>query len=420
MSSTVILGTGIIGVSAAYYLSKHQPGSTIHLVESAPELFSSASGHAGGFLARDWFQPTVAALGALSFEEHRRLAKEHGGRDKWAYSPSTSIGYSAVAADKGVKKRGDDWLRAGTSRANAAPASGSKKGTLPGWLKRVPGDDIEVISEEGAAAQLDPLPFCMFLLKESMARGVRLHHPARAVSVKTDEATGQVSGARVVKSSTKEVIEIPCTRIIITAGAWSPEVFRTLFQRSSLKLPVTSLAGHSIIVKSPRWRGGEQDKDCHAVYTSHDAFCPEIFARVDGNIYFAGLNSAVIPLPSGPEGAKVIPAEMAKVKGAARELLGDKKGEDDLQVVKEALCFRPVTSWGTPIVGRIPDEQLGAGVSTRPGAEGGVYLATGHGPWGISMSVGTGVVLAELVQGRPLSADISALGFDEKVIRAKL
>jgi glycine/D-amino acid oxidase-like deaminating enzyme len=44
----------------------------------------------------------------------------------------------------------------------------------------------------------------------------------------------------------------------------------------------------------------------------------------------------------------------------------------------------------------------------------GVYVATGHGPWGISLSLGTGLVVAELAQGRPLSADISELGLKMK------
>lgn len=108
-SQTVILGAGIIGVSTAYYLSQHQEPSTIHLVEPSPELFSSASGYAGGFLAKDWFAPSLSALGALSFEEHRRLAEEHGGREKWGYSPATCVSYAASAADRDSQTRGDDW-----------------------------------------------------------------------------------------------------------------------------------------------------------------------------------------------------------------------------------------------------------------------------------------------------------------------
>lgn len=53
--STVILGAGIIGCATAYYLvnSEHTKPDTIHLVESSPELFASASGKAAGFCAPD-------------------------------------------------------------------------------------------------------------------------------------------------------------------------------------------------------------------------------------------------------------------------------------------------------------------------------------------------------------------------------
>ncbi len=112
---TVILGAGIIGVSTAYYLSEHQEPSSIHLVEPSPELFSSASGHAGGFLAKDWFGPSLAALGAFSFEEHRRLAEECGGREKWGYSPATCVGYEASAEGHDSQAgRGDDWYASRT------------------------------------------------------------------------------------------------------------------------------------------------------------------------------------------------------------------------------------------------------------------------------------------------------------------
>lgn len=53
--STVIIGAGIIGCATAYYLSHsgNTKPDTIHLIEASPELFASASGNAGGFLASD-------------------------------------------------------------------------------------------------------------------------------------------------------------------------------------------------------------------------------------------------------------------------------------------------------------------------------------------------------------------------------
>ena len=91
MAQTVINGSGIIGLSTAYHLSKHQPGPTIHLVDSSAELFASASGFAGGFLVKGWFESASAPLGRLSFEEHARLAEEAGGAEKWGYAKSVTV-----------------------------------------------------------------------------------------------------------------------------------------------------------------------------------------------------------------------------------------------------------------------------------------------------------------------------------------
>lgn len=67
-----------------------------------------------------------------------------------------------------------------------------------------------------------------------------------------------------------------------------------------------------------------------------------------------------------------------------------------------------MTSSGRPLVSRIPDEKLG-GIKTRGAGEGGVFISGGHGAWGISHAPGTGMVLAELMEGRPPSAKVEAL-----------
>jgi len=154
MATTVILGSGIIGVSTAYYLSLSQPGSSIHLVENSLELFASASGFAGGFISKDWFSSDVAELGALSFEEHKRLAEEFGGREKWGYGSSTGVSYTVGNPNKNGR-RGDDWLRGG-SRADAANEEAVVDGSArcPKWLRRSDGDGVEIISEEGSLAQV--------------------------------------------------------------------------------------------------------------------------------------------------------------------------------------------------------------------------------------------------------------------------
>ena len=147
--STVIVGAGIIGTSTAYYLSQSKTyKGEIHLLEASPELFASASGYAAGFLARDWFSPRLAKLGALSFDLHKQLAEENDGHGKWGYSRSsgTSLEESVGAAN------GADWLREGASRSVAAARTENAGGSGPSWLQR--HSDLDVMSDGSTTAQV--------------------------------------------------------------------------------------------------------------------------------------------------------------------------------------------------------------------------------------------------------------------------
>lgn len=154
--ATVIIGAGIIGSSTALYLSQSPSTtlpSTIDLIEASPELFASASGYAAGFLARDWFSPSVASLGALSFDLHKQLARQNHGAEKWGYCRSTGTSLAGVKGN-----RGDDWLRDGSSRAEAAALHEFKDGCGPAWLTRSKNGKAEVISEDDSTAQVSVIP----------------------------------------------------------------------------------------------------------------------------------------------------------------------------------------------------------------------------------------------------------------------
>lgn len=256
----------------------------------------------------------------------------------------------------------------------------------------------------------DPLRLSQFLLSQCLERGVQLHHPARAISVSKD-MRDELSSVRIASTDSSHEIDIPCTHLIITAGAWSPKAFQTLFSDAKIKLPISSLAGHSIVVRSPRWTTEHETMGCHAVFTTDEAgYSPEIFSRMGGEIYIAGLNSSSIPLPALATESKIDDAAVKQLQTTSKRLLGLSDDVDDLEIIRKGLCFRPVTNRGTPILGRIPDKALGGGMSTKVGGDGGVFLATGHGPWGISMSLGTGKVMAEMVMGLETSADVRGVG----------
>lgn len=147
---TVILGGGIIGSSIAYYLSFQNPNEEIHIIESSSQLFSAASGYAAGFLAKDWFAPSLTPLGALSFDLHHELAVQNGGAEKWGYMKGTALSLDTTAFAKKRGARGDDWLRQGTSRAETA--AGSVDVAVcepPAWLTRQRGGSVERISSDG-------------------------------------------------------------------------------------------------------------------------------------------------------------------------------------------------------------------------------------------------------------------------------
>ncbi len=424
--ATVIVGGGIIGTATAYYLSRTHPlPSSIHTIEAAPRLFASASGYAGGFLAKDWFASSVAPLGALSFDLHRELARQNNGAKRWGYAPSTALSLAIEEGrGMGTGDGGHDWLWEGRSRADVATGDATEEGDMlnedgtPAWITKQRGGSLETISSEDSCAQVEPLQLCQFLMEECRKRGVQLHMPARATKVVTDD-DGTVTGVMVQEGVDDSPKKIACKNILIAAGAWTPAAFKQLFPSSSLKIPIASLAGHSINVRSPRHTIVHEEKygRCHSVFATPSrnwSFAPEAISRTGGEIYVAGLNSESMPLPKVPTESKIDPKAMQELKKATVQLLGlaspQGKGihEDDLEVTREALCFRPVARGGKPIITRIDDNRLGKGLRTEK--DGGVFVAAGHGPWGISLSLGTGKVMAEMLQNSKLSAKVDGLG----------
>lgn len=266
---------------------------------------------------------------------------------------------------------------------------------------------------------------CRFLIDEAVSRDVKIHNSTKATNIIKDD-NGVITGVEIVDLESKEEFTIQCMNLVLSVGAWTPQVLREIFPYNQTSFDLCPLAGYSLVVRSPRHtqdhekisHGGRS----HAVFTTHPTSCgfsPEIFTREGGEIYIAGYNPH-LKLPLCVEDVHELrdSAEMQKLKDAAVRLLGGLSNElsgstddvtniDDLEVLREGLCFRPVGEDDIPTVGRIRDASLGGGL--RSAAEGGVYIATGHGPWGISLSLGTGKVVSEMIMEQPTSADVSGL-----------
>lgn len=455
--SLVIVGGGIVGLAIAYYVTLTEPGREVVILDSEESLFLSASGYSGGFIVRDWFSPAVLPLAELSFRLHRELADAHDGRSQWGYTPS--IGYSLVVQDNGTgqKVRGEDWLLHGTSRAEVArkdaslSLSSSSSDPPPSSLRSVPesnaaanrdpllrpdgspvwanipaGGVLEKISSPAGCAQVEPRQLCEWLLRRCRERGVQVQLATKPVAFVRD-STGQIHGLRVQKRaaggpSPVQRALIPCKDVVIAAGCWTPRVFERLVGKK-MTIGIRPLPGYSITLRSPRYQRPilEVDETGHKVETSHSIFCPpgrdwqyspEAMARQtrEGKpeVYVAGLNDENLALPelAGQSKQLVEKQLMDDLKRTAVMLVGrlwDGQSQspiDDLEVVREGLCFRPVSDSGKPIISRVDN------LVTKRG--GNLYVASGHGPWGITLSLATGFVLAELLQGKKPSVSLDA------------
>ncbi|KAH7120748.1 D-amino-acid dehydrogenase [Dendryphion nanum] len=452
--SIVILGGGIIGLSIAYYISQSSPNRRIYIIDSAPQLLESASGYAGGFLARDWFDPRAAALGSFSFKLHRELAESFDGQSRWGYAGSHVYSLSLDDAPAGV--RGEDWLLAGTSRAEAvgrrayghvnAPGEQVNQDGTPAWIAPQEKASWNVIANAEDCAQVEPRRLCEFLLDEGKKRGVEVLLGTKTTAV-IKSRNGGISGVKLESTDgSKTSKTIQCTDIIVASGCWAPRVIDTLFPKNRINLGIDPLAGHSLLFKTPRYptafrniehgnSGKYHGKDKHTAYaiycppTESQPYSPEAYARLNINsepeIWIGGLNSSTMPLPELATMTKdqIDPESISELRNTAIRLCGlvGADGEptrDDLEILKEGLCFRPISKSGVPIIGRVPSRDLGGVEDSASGAK--VWIAGGHGPWGISMALGTGVVMSDLLSGREPRVDISALRVSSTTRTSKL
>ncbi|KAJ2902766.1 hypothetical protein MKZ38_000120 [Zalerion maritima] len=460
MPTTVILGGGIIGLSTAYYLAKLSPPSPrdktprVVLVDPSPDLFRGASSNAGGFLARDWFRDEVVGLGAMSFDMHRALAEENGKQGRrWGYTGGRGWCYTAAVQDEGgSKNRGIDWLFEGVSRAVAIADGASTEMKEEGkrlggvsWVKRRQDeegngrDELALAADKRSIAQIDPGKFCEFLLEKVREMGVEVRVPGVAKGVTT--SGGKVTGLWVESLGATELIGLD--NMVVSAGVWTPKVFETLFPKGK-GVDVGCLSGHSIVldaeeldITTPTVRtasGNFKDENDAIFMVLEDGMSPEMFDRNHGTeVWLGGVNHNVqeAPIPQLPGKAETMKWAVDKLKDVAERMLKFKRNDGqrkELKVVRASLCFRPWMDRGWPVLGRVGGDVLGiSGHDEKRNGNregGGVFVATGHGPWGISMAPGTGLVMAEMVLGMKTSIDVSRLALgaerEERGLKSKL
>ncbi|MEV4900404.1 FAD-dependent oxidoreductase [Citricoccus sp. NPDC055426] len=395
MSSSIVIGAGMVGLATAWHLQEH--GVQVTVVDRAGVAAGSSWGNAGwlspgktipladpslwtygptALLDRDaaLHVPFRADPGLWSF-----LARfaAHGTRRAWERTMAALTPIDRMALECFDEMTGagiDSWTRQGpfivgfTEERQSAGFLREVQGVVRHGqdvpLERVDdpravapqlSDQVKVVYRMGGQRFIEPGPFVQALADAFVDRGGTLR-TGTAV-------TGLTGGAR-PEVTLADGERLSADSVVVATGAWLPGLVRRL----GVKTRVQAGRGYSFSVAT-------EEPARHPVYLPAQRIACTPYQgrfRIAGTMEFRG--------PDEP----LQPRRIEAIVNQARSLMTG-MDLDDRQ--DEWVGSRPVTPDGLPLVG----------ATEAPG----VYVAGGHGMWGIVLGPATGKLLAEqIVTGR--------------------
>ncbi len=398
----VVLGSGVVGVASAYYLARAGHEVTVIDREAGPALdtsFANAGQISPGYAA-PWAAPGVP-LKAVKwmFEKHAPLAIRLDGTRfqlQWMWQMLRNCTPERYAVNKGRMVRLAEYsrdclqaLRADTGiqyegrtggtlqlfrtqqqldgaakdiavlrEANvpfelltpadlkkAEPALASVSHKLTGGL-RLPGDetgDCQLFTTRLAA------------LAEGLGVKFRYNTPIDALALAGGKIAGVQCGSEMVRADA----------FVVALGSYS-----TRFVANLMKIPVYPLKGYSITAPIV-------NEAAAPVSTVLDETYKIAITRFDDRIRVGGM-AEIVGFDKRLRDARRETLEMC-----VNDLF---PGGGDTSKATFWTGLRPMTPDGTPIVGRTPVSNL--------------FMNTGHGTLGWTMSCGSGQLLADLISGK--------------------
>lgn len=412
----VILGAGVIGLSTAYHLAlalnrgktktsqaQVSGGIASHpivVVDPSSGVCRGASGQCEGALGEFGFDKLTEPLAKLSYKLYSELAMDHESR----------IGYSPLIVHT-VFSHEYDPSNPRLPYPVKEPEDISK---LPPWLRVQPTWQAGLIDNGSTAARVDPPKFCSFLQEECERLGVRFLINAEAIQVCL-EADGLSSVDIQVKSGSEdpETHRLSFRNLIISAGSWSPKLFSTLFPSARVGL---RLADQQHVQTWLRFSDGADEdtrasgpvKPCEQVWLGalDEAVDLHVSSFATGELYAAGeLERVGGGTPPLPECVRPSPDDIERL----RSLVTSHVHLENRSMVGCGRAFMPGVPQGRPIMAKVPWDLLSSdsGSSRHPESPNGIYLNFGHDLDGFTLSLGSGKVMAELIQGQEPSIDLS-------------
>ncbi|KVU30627.1 D-amino acid dehydrogenase small subunit [Burkholderia ubonensis] len=397
-----ILGSGVVGVTNAYYLAR--AGHEVTVIDRAqgPALetsFANAGQISPGY-ASPWAAPGVP-LKAIKwmFQKHAPLAIRLDGSAfqlQWMWQMLQNCSKARYAVNKGRMVRLAEYSRECLQSLRAETGiqyEGRMGGTLQVFRTQQQLDgaakDIAVLRDENVPFEL-LTPADLFKAEPALAAvshkltgGLRLPNdetgdchkfttrlaaiaedigvefryntPIDALSVRDNRIVGVHCGHEFVQADA----------YVVALGSHSTKLLGNLF-----KIPVYPLKGYSITVPI-------ENGDAAPVSTVLDETYKIAITRFDDRIRVGGMAEIV-----GYD-KTLKPARRETLEMCVNDLFPH---GGDTSKATFWTGLRPMTPDGTPIVGRTPLPNL--------------FLNTGHGTLGWTMSCGAGQLLADLMSGR--------------------
>jgi D-amino-acid dehydrogenase len=361
----VIVGAGILGASAGYHLVR--AGAAVTIVDQAHEGQATAAGAgivspwgSGEADNLDWYR--IAAAGARFYPQLVEQLGEDGERD---------VGYRRVGAllvstEPAKLAAVEARLR---ERAKTEPAIGAVSALTPREASALFPPLAASFSalHIAGAARVDGRQTAAALVRAAGRHGATLLKGAARLL-----AAGSCLGGVVVGGET-----IEADRVILAAGAWTPELLAPL----GIRLQVRPQRGQIVHLRMPGVETGAW---------------PVVLRSVDNHYLLSFDDSHVVAGATRENEAgfdhRVTVAGLAEV---LREALATAPGLAPATVLETRIGFRPMSPDGKPLLGPMPELK-------------GLLVGTGLGPSGLTIGPYAGKLLADAALGREAEIDMSA------------
>jgi len=408
----LILGSGVIGVTSAYYLARAGHEVTVVDRQAAPALetsFANAGEVSPGY-ASPWAGPgvPVKAIKWLLMKHGPLVIRPNADPAMWSFL--VKMLRNCTAARYAVNKSrmiplaeySRDCLRSLRAEIGIHYDERSQ-GTLQLFRKQAQldstSDDIAVLKQYGVPYEVLNRDGCMAAepalaaVKDKIAGGLRLPQDETGdcqmftaalaeqaaklgVQFKFNVSIDRIiaDGSRISGVATSAGV-LQADAYVAALGSWSQQLLRGV----GIAIPVYAVKGYSITVPV-------RDEAGAPVSTVMDESYKVAITRLGNRIRVGGTAEV-----SGYSNT-LHPARRATLDHSLTDLFP--RG-GDLTDVKFWCGLRPMTPDGPPIIGatRYPN----------------LHLNTGHGTLGWTMACGSGRVLADLLSGRKPDIDTSEL-----------